>query len=67
MPQRPTPSLSRNGRTVADALAAGDLAANDPIERAAVGQFVGPLRHHAGAVDVFGLFAAFALVLERSA
>src|SRR5580704_9541458 len=49
---------------VADALAAHDLAADHPIERAAVSELVCTLGHHAGAVDVLGLFAAFALVLE---
>src|ERR1700731_3396706 len=48
----------------ADALAAHDLAADHPIERAAVGELIGTLGHHAGAVDVLGLFAALALVLE---
>src|SRR4029077_11882938 len=48
----------------ADALPAHDLAADHPIERTAVGEFVGALGHHAGAVDVLGLFAALALVLE---
>src|ERR1700681_4047047 len=47
-----------------DALAAHDLAADHPIERAAVGELVGALGHHAGAMYVLGLFAAFALVLE---
>src|SRR5580692_7623641 len=48
----------------ADALAAHDLAADHPIKRAAVGQFVGALGHHAGAMDMLGLFTAFTLVLE---
>ena len=48
----------------ANGLPAHDLAANDPVERTAVGQFLGALGHHAGAVDVFGYFAAFALVFE---
>src|ERR1700685_3015421 len=48
----------------ADTLTAHDLAADHPVERAAVGQLVGALRHHAGAVDMLGLFAALALVLE---
>src|SRR5580704_2569059 len=48
----------------ADALAAHDLAADHPIERAAVGELVGALGHHAGAMDMLRLFAAFALVLE---
>src|SRR5476651_1594086 len=33
---------------VEDALAAGDLAADHPIKRAAIGQFLGTLGHHAG-------------------
>src|SRR5580700_523610 len=48
----------------ADALPAHDFSADYPIERAAVGELVGALGHHAGAVDVLGLFAALALVLE---
>jgi len=45
-------------------LAATDLAANHPIERAAAGQFLGPLGHHAGGVDVLGLLAALFLLFE---
>src|SRR6185437_10292542 len=42
---------------VADALAAGNLAAYHPIERASVGELGRPLRHHAGAVNMLRLFA----------
>ncbi len=47
-----------------DALPAGDLAADHPIQRAAVDQLVRALRHHARAVDVLGLFAALSFLLE---
>ena len=58
------PSLSVNGRIAEDALAAEDLAPDHPVERAAVEEFVGALRHHAGGVDVLGLLAALFLLLQ---
>src|SRR5262249_32927381 len=39
-------------------LPAGDLAADHPVERAAVGKLIGPLGNHAGAVQMLGLLAA---------
>src|SRR6185437_14966231 len=49
---------------VENALAAGDLAADHPIERAAVAELLGALGHHAGGVDVLGLEAAFLFLFE---
>src|SRR5581483_6964398 len=49
---------------VEDALAAGDLAADDPIERAAVDELRGALGQHPRGVDVLGLLAALFLFLE---
>src|ERR1043166_8586013 len=47
-----------------DALAAQDLAADHPIERAARAQLVGALRHHARGVDVLGWLPALLLLGE---
>lgn len=49
---------------VAQPLAAGDLSANDPIERTAVGEFSGTFGNHASAMNVFRFFAALAFVLK---
>src|SRR3979411_2199587 len=44
-------------------LAAEDFALDDPEQRAAVGEFIGALRHHPGGGDVLGLLALFLLFL----
>ena len=58
------PSLSVNGRIAEQPLAAEDLALDHPIERAAVDELVGALRHHPGGVDVLGLLAGLFLLLQ---
>ena len=50
-----------------EALTAHDLAADHPVERAAVGEFVGALGHHPRRVDVLGLLPALLLVLDALA
>src|SRR6185437_3921338 len=47
-----------------DAFAASDLALDDPIERTAVGEFLGTLGDHACRVDMLGLLAAALFVLK---
>src|ERR1019366_1052735 len=49
---------------VEDALAAADLAADHPKKRAAVGQLIGALGHHAGGVDVLEFLPAPLLLFE---
>src|SRR5262245_57916684 len=49
---------------VDNALAAHDLTADHPIERAAVAQFVGALGHHTRPVHVLAREAAFPALLE---
>src|SRR6185437_7870399 len=49
---------------VENTLAAGDLAADHPIKRAAVAEFIRAFRYHAGSMDVLGLLSAFFLFLE---
>src|SRR5579883_83912 len=58
------PVLVAVGSYVADALTAGDLAADHPVERPAVDELGRALRHHAGAMDMFRLFTAPALLFE---
>src|SRR5262249_15277888 len=48
---------------VQEPLSAQDLAANDPIERAAVGELLGALGHHPGAVHVLAREAALLAIL----
>src|SRR5438067_12423115 len=47
---------------IQDAFAAGNLAANDPVERAAPDEFGGALWHHAGRVDVLRRLTPFLLL-----
>src|SRR5262249_31913664 len=49
---------------VEQALPAGNLAADHPVERAAVDQLIGALGHHAGAMHVLAGKAALLAVLE---
>jgi len=58
------PSLSNERADLEDTLAAHHLAADDPIERAAVGQLIGAFRHHAGAVEALRLLAILFLLAE---
>ena len=48
----------------ANTLPAHHLATDHPIERTAIGQLLGALGHHARAVDVLGLFAVLAFLLQ---
>ena len=66
MRQRPMPSLSVKRAHRQERSRQSDLAADHPVERAAVDQLVGPLGHHAGGVDVLGRWPRLRFSLSRS-
>ena len=65
--QRPMPSASTKGRIASDPLADLHVAADHPIERAAVENLVDPLRHHARRVLVLRLAAGAPRLLAADA